>query len=80
VFQDQASLGEGHARKKVGKIADGNSVFEIFEQCRDRHARPEKDPSAADEVGVTFHGLAGRPINHGGSVALRQVRIHNVSI
>ena len=59
VLQDDARLFERHARKKVGELTNRDAVFEVLEQCCDRHARASKDPSPAYAIGVAFHSVTG---------------------
>ena len=50
--------GTGH------EIIDPHAVFQILEQCPNRHPRPPEKPFAADFSGLPLHRLAVTPIEH----------------
>jgi len=64
VLKHGADLRKRHARKPVNKVRDVCPILEILEEGRHRNTRAAKHPRATDQLGVTLHGWARRPINH----------------
>jgi hypothetical protein len=64
VLQHRACLLEGDSREQSNELSDRDTVFEILEKSRYRHARALKYPSAAYALRVAFDGCTGGPIDH----------------
>lgn len=65
VFQDSASLLQGHAWKPFDEIRKLSAILQIFEESDYRDARASKYPSAAYALWVTLDNRTRRPVNHG---------------
>ena len=75
MLKNCASLLEANARKPLDELIDRGTVFEVFKECCNRHARPTKDPGAAIALGIVFDGVTGGPIDHPESIALAGSRL-----
>ena len=64
VAEDGFDLGTGHTGEPFEEVVDAGAVFEVGEERLDRHARPAKNPGAADGFGISLDGWAGAPIKH----------------
>lgn len=58
VLQYSACLLQGDAGEQLNELSDGDTVFKVLEQGRDRHARTSENPCSADAFGVAFHCCA----------------------
>lgn len=65
---------DGHTWKPVNKLAHRSAVFKVFKQRRYRHPCATKYPCTADNTWMLFDSGAGRPVNHGGIVALAHAK------
>ena len=61
VSEHQLHLFARHAGKPLQKIIDSRAVFEVLEQCLDRHPRPFEQPFAADFSRHAFNGRTLTP-------------------
>ena len=69
VPEHQLYLFARHAAKPLQKIIDSRAVFEVLEQCLDRHPRPFEQPFATDFSRHAFNGRTLTPIKHNTSEA-----------
>ena len=78
MLKDCASLICRDAGKPLDEVMQRRIIFQVFEQCRDRHARAAEDPGPAHACRVSLYSWAGGPIDHGGMVALGVLALPNV--
>lgn len=70
MLQHDGYLFECDSRKPLDELRGSGSAFEIFEECRNRDARPTKQPCAAVPLGISFDNFTGGPVDHGEMLAL----------
>jgi hypothetical protein len=70
MLQNRSGLLKAHAGKPFNELIDRRAVFEILKQRCHGHACATKQPSTAIALRVVFNGIAGRPVNHDGRIAL----------
>jgi hypothetical protein len=70
VLKHGSRLVENDPQKPFNELVDRCTVFEVLEECRCRHARAAKQPSATVALGVVFDNVTGRPINYSRRTAL----------
>jgi hypothetical protein len=64
VLEDCLGLRAGYARKPGQELVERCTAFDVLEKRANRHARTAEHPRAADFLGVAFHSLTSRPIEH----------------
>ena len=70
VLKNCSGLLKAYAGKPFHELIDRSTVFQILKEGCHGHARATKQPSAAITLGVVFNGIAGRPVDHAGRIAL----------
>jgi hypothetical protein len=58
VVEDRTNLIKRNTGKPFGKLRDLRTIFEVFEECRYRHASPAEYPCAADAPWISLDGEA----------------------
>ena len=70
MLKNRSGLLKAYAGKPFHELIDRSTVFQIFKEGCHGHARATKQPGAAVALGVVFNGIAGRPVDHDGRIAL----------
>jgi hypothetical protein len=70
MFENSIYLVFSDTREPLEKVIYTGTVLEVFKECLDRNPCTTKDPGTTYFVWGAFYGGAGRPIEHGNSVAL----------
>src|SRR3989338_4256380 len=74
VPQHKLHLSARHAGKPLQEIIDSRAVFEVLEQCPDRHARAFEQPFATEFSCHAFNGRTLIPVKHDVILERGQVR------
>jgi hypothetical protein len=64
MLQYGANLLNGNAGKPLNELRYERAVFEVLEECCDRHPSAAKHPSPTHALRIALDGRACRPINH----------------
>jgi hypothetical protein len=80
MFEDCIYLVFRDTRKPLEKLGDTGTVLEVFKKGFDRNPCAAKDPGTTYFVGGAFYGGAGRPVEHGVSLALEYPSRSNSSL
>jgi len=65
VLKDGSRLSQRYTGEPFDELPDENTVFKVFKQGCDWHARSAKYPRSAHPLRGAFYGFAGGPIDHG---------------
>ena len=56
MFEDVPDLLHGNPWEPLDELRHERTVFQIFEQCRNRHTRSAEYPRATDTLRIAFYG------------------------
>jgi hypothetical protein len=72
MFENRIYLVFRNTRKPLEKVIYTGTILEVFKECFDRNSCATKNPGTTYFVWGVFYGEAGRPVEHGVSLALEQ--------